>query len=106
VRSTTHFETGPDAMTDRILLLCSTPIDASTSLFTFVVWRNSESGVGDEDQLAFDRAVGAEDRAMLEQLPGELPLDAAGTVNVRADRLSIEWRRQLRLLVLGEPEPG
>lgn len=110
VRSTTHLESGPDAGSDRVLLLCSTPIDAVSSLFTFVVWRDADEGlddgVDDEDQLAFDRAVGAEDRAMLERLPGELPLDAAATVNVQADRLSVEWRRQLRQLVRGGPGPG
>jgi phenylpropionate dioxygenase-like ring-hydroxylating dioxygenase large terminal subunit len=106
VRSTTHFDSGPDAGSDRILLLCSTPVDAVTSLFTFVVWRNAADGVDDDDQLAFDRAVGAEDRAMLEQLAGELPLDPSTTVNVRADRLSVEWRRRLQRLVCDAPAPG
>lgn len=95
VRSTTHYVSGPDAGTDRILLLCSTPIDAERSLFTFVVWRSGAEGVSDDEQIAFDRAIGAEDRAMLESIPGELSLDVSATVNTRADRLSIEWRRRL-----------
>ncbi len=98
VRSTTRVLTGPDVGSERILVLCTTPVDDGSSLFTFVTWRNSESGPTDEEQLAFDRAVGAEDRAMLERIPGGLPFDVAATVNVRSDRLSIEWRRRLAAL--------
>ena len=48
---------------------------------------------------SFDRAIGAEDKVMLEQVPGVLPLDVTATVSVSADKPSIEWRRQLiRLL--------
>ena len=99
VRSTTRVETGPDAGSERVLLLCSTPIDDESSLFTFVVWRNSESGPTDAEQIAFDRAVGAEDRAMLERIPGSLPLDVSATANVHSDRLSVEWRRRLAALL-------
>jgi vanillate O-demethylase monooxygenase subunit len=95
VRSTTHHTSGPDAGSDRILLLCSSPIDAERTLFTFVLWRSDSSAVSDDEQVAFDRAIGAEDRAMLELVPGELSLDPASTVSGRADRLSVEWRRRL-----------
>ena len=99
VRSTTRFESGPDEGSERVLMLCSTPIDDRSSLFTFVVWRNSDAGLSDAEQLAFDRAVGAEDRAMLERIPGPLSLDVTTTANVQSDRLSIEWRRRLAALV-------
>ncbi len=101
VRSTTRIATGPDAGSERVLLLCTTPIDDERSLFTFVVWRNSNAGATDDEQIAFDRAVGAEDRAMLERIPGSLPLDVAATVNVQSDKLSVEWRRRLAALVAG-----
>ncbi len=100
VRSNTHYESGPRTGHDRVLLLCTTPVDDVTSLFTFVVWRNHDHDMAAEDVLAFDRAIGAEDRAMLERIPGVLPLDNSGTVSVRSDRLSVEWRRRFAALVV------
>ena len=73
-------------------------MDDTTSLFTFVVWRNHDHDVPAEELLAFDRAIGAEDRAMLEQITGALPLDASATVNVKSDRLSVRWRQAFRAL--------
>jgi len=95
VRSNTTFETGRRAGHHRVLLLCTTPVDENTSLFTFVSWRNHDHDVPADEVLAFDRAIGAEDRAMLEQIPGSLPIDNSATVSVRSDRLSVEWRRRL-----------
>ena len=63
------------------------------------MWRSDDSGVSDDDQIAFDRAIGAEDRAMLELVPGELSMDPHSTVSVRSDRLSVEWRRRLAEIV-------
>jgi phenylpropionate dioxygenase-like ring-hydroxylating dioxygenase large terminal subunit len=91
VRSTIHYETG----LDHIILLCSTPIDDARSYFTFVIWRNDDHAVPAEEVIAFDRAIGAEDKRMLERVPGVLPLDNTGTVSVQADRASVEWRRRL-----------
>ena len=71
VRSTIHYETG----LDHLILLCSTPIDDVTSLFTFVIWRNDDLSVPAEEVIAFDRAIGAEDKRMLERVPGVFPLD-------------------------------
>jgi len=95
VRSTIHYETG----LEHILLLISTPIDDTTSYFTFVVWRNDDFSVSAEEVIAFDRAIGAEDKLMLEQLSGVLPLTQTGVVNVQADKASVEWRRQLSELL-------
>ncbi len=58
VRSTIHYETG----LDHLILLCSTPIDDVTSYFTFVIWRNDDFSVPGEEVIAFDRAIGAEDK--------------------------------------------
>ena len=101
VRSDTYYETGPRAGHDRVLLLCTTPVDDVTSLFTFVSWRNHDHDVTSEEFLAFDRAIGAEDRAMLERIGGVLPLELSATVSVRADRLSAEWRRRFAALLAG-----
>ena len=101
VRSNTHYESGPRIGHDRVLLLCTTPIDDVTSLFTFVSWRNHDHDLSAGEFLAFDRAIGAEDKAMLERIGGVLPLDQSATVSVRADRLSAEWRRQFIALLGG-----
>ena len=95
VRSTIHYETG----LDHLILLCSTPIDDITSYFTFVIWRNDDFSVPGEDVIVFDRAIGAEDKVMLEKITGVLPLDQKATVSVQSDRPSVEWRRQLSDLV-------
>ncbi|MDJ0767664.1 MAG: aromatic ring-hydroxylating dioxygenase subunit alpha [Ilumatobacter sp.] len=101
VRSTIRHVTGAEAGLDHVLVLCSTPVDTGRSLFTFVVWRNDDHATAPEEAIAFDRAIGEEDRRMLERLDGELPLDARRTVSVQADRASLEWRRRLRALVSG-----
>jgi phenylpropionate dioxygenase-like ring-hydroxylating dioxygenase large terminal subunit len=95
VRSTIHYETG----LDHIILLCSTPIDDVTSYFSFVVWRNDDHSVPAEEVIAFDRAIGAEDKRMLERIGGVLPLEQTATVSVQADKASVEWRRRLAALV-------
>jgi phenylpropionate dioxygenase-like ring-hydroxylating dioxygenase large terminal subunit len=95
VRSTIRYETG----LDHLILLCSSPIDDVSSYFTFVIWRNDDFSVPAEEVIAFDRAIGAEDKAMLERVPGVLPLDQTATVSVQADKPSVEWRRQLAALV-------
>ena len=101
VRSNTQYESGPRTGHDRVLLLCTTPVDDVTSLFTFVSWRNHDHDLSTDEFLAFDRAIGAEDQVMLERIAGVLPLDQSATVSVRADRLSVEWRRQFAALLAG-----
>ena len=91
VRSTIRYATG----LEHILLLLSTPVDDVTALFTFVVWRNDDFAVSAEEVIRFDLAIGAEDKRMLEMVPGLLPLDQTTLVNVQADRCSVEWRRRL-----------
>ena len=95
VRSTIRYETG----LDHLILLCSTPIDDVTSYFTFVIWRNDDFSVPGEEVITFDRAIGAEDKRMLERVPGVLSLDQRATASVQADRASVEWRRRLAALV-------
>jgi hypothetical protein len=97
VRSTIAYDSG----LRHVLLLCSTPQDDDRSSFTFVVWRNDDFSVPAEDAIRLDRAIGAEDKRLLEQLHGPLPLDATSLVSVQADKASVEWRRRLRLLLDG-----
>jgi phenylpropionate dioxygenase-like ring-hydroxylating dioxygenase large terminal subunit len=95
VRSTIRYDDG----LEHILLLCSTPVDDLNSLFTFVVWRNDDHRIDPTDILAFDRAIGAEDKAMLERVPGTLPLGRTDLVNVQSDKPSVEWRRRFAAMI-------
>ncbi len=95
VRSTIHYETG----LDHIILLCSSPIDDVTSYFTFVVWRNDDFSVPADEVITFDRAIGEEDKRMLESVPGVLPLDQQSTVSVQSDKASVDWRRRFAALL-------
>ena len=95
VRSTIHYASG----LEHIMLLLSTPIDDETSYFTFVVWRNDDFSVSAEEVIEFDRRIGAEDRAMLERIPGLLPLEGGSTVSVQADKVAVEWRRRLHRML-------
>lgn len=90
VRSTITYDDG----LEHILMLCSTPMDDVNSIFTFVVWRNDDHSTDPEEIIAFDRAIGAEDRAMLERVPGTLPLGRLGLASVQSDKPSVEWRRR------------
>ena len=95
VRSTIHYETG----LEHILLLLAAPIDDVNCYFTFVVWRNDDFSVSAEEVIAFDRAIGEEDRRMLERIPGVLPLSQTGVVSVQADKGSVEWRRRFAAML-------
>lgn len=95
VRSTIAYEDG----LNHILLLCSTPVDDEHSLFTFVVWRNDDHSLDPEETIAFDRAIGAEDKVMLEQVRGTLPLGRTDLVSVQSDKASVEWRRRFTELI-------
>ena len=99
VRSTIRYEDG----LEHVLLLCSTPIDDARSYFTFVVWRNDDFSVDPQDVIAFDRAIGEEDRIMLEQVKGTLPLGRTDLVSVQSDKASVEWRRQLVAFLRDDP---
>ncbi len=97
VRSTIRYESG----LHHIILLLTTPIDEVRSYFTFVVWRNDDFRISAEEVIAFDRMIGAEDKAMLEQVPGVLPLTPHTLANTQSDKASTAWRHQFARM-LGE----
>ncbi len=97
VRSTISYTTG----LNHIILLLAAPIDDVSSYFTFVVWRNDDFSVPSDEVIAFDRAIGAEDKRMLERVPGVLPFSRTGVVSTQSDKCSLEWRRQLNDLLHG-----
>ncbi len=90
VRSTIRYDTG----LEHIIYLFMTPIDAVTSYFFGLFWRNDGSTMPAEETLAFDYAIAAEDKRMLEMVKGPLPLSNTGVVSVQSDRPSVEWKRQ------------
>ncbi len=94
-RSTIRYETG----LEHIIWMLSTPIDDVTSYFTFVIWRNDDFSVSAEEVIRFDMAIGAEDKRMLERVPGLLTLDNTTLVSVQADKCNVEWRRRLIALM-------
>ena len=101
VRSTIAYESG----LNHIILLLTTPIDDLTAYFTFVVWRNDDFSVSAEKVIAFDRMIGAEDKAMLEKVPGVLPLTPRGVVSTQSDKASSAWRRRIARLLARADDP-
>ncbi|MEM7286655.1 MAG: aromatic ring-hydroxylating dioxygenase subunit alpha [Actinomycetota bacterium] len=97
VRSTMSYDNG----IEQILFMTATPISTERAYYTFVLWRNDDVTETGQDIVDFELAVTAEDREMLEQLRGELPLDRGALVDVASDRASVEWRRRYRALVAG-----
>lgn len=95
VRSTIDYDTG----LRHVMLLMSVPVDDNESYFAFMSWRNDDFAVPADVVNRFDQQIGAEDKKMLERIPGSLPLEATGTVSVQSDKASVEWRRQLRELL-------
>lgn len=95
VKSTITYKSG----LEHVILLLSTPIDETSSYFTFVIWRNDDFSIPAEEVISFDRAIGEEDRVMLEKLKGVMPLDKTALVNVQSDKATVEWRRQLLKLI-------
>lgn len=98
VRSTIEYESG----LNHIILLLSTPVDDVTSYFTFVVWRNDDFSIASEEMIAFDRMIGAEDKAMLEKIPGVLPMTIRSLANTQSDKASSAWRHQFIQLLDGK----
>jgi phenylpropionate dioxygenase-like ring-hydroxylating dioxygenase large terminal subunit len=81
------------------------PLDAATTRLWAINWRNDilDGRCTARETTAFQELVGAEDRAMLEQLVGhELPLDLHAEVHTRADRPTVELRR-MRARVIPPP---
>ncbi len=88
---------------DHILLLVNSPIDDLRTYFTFIVWRNDDFSVSAEELMMFDRRIGAEDRRMLESIPGVLPLSPRDLAHTQSDKPSIAWRQHfVRLLESGQ----
>lgn len=100
----------PDEQAVLAISFCHQPVDATTTRLFCTDYRND---IADEpaaiaDAVAFQMAVAAEDRALLEQLDAKgIPLDPTIEFHSRADRITLEMRRVLRELVdLAGTPPG
>jgi vanillate O-demethylase monooxygenase subunit len=80
------------------ILFFHQPVDADTTkLYCFDLRNDIADGrTTAEDTVAFQMAVGAEDKRLLESLPFRwTPLDLQAEVHTRADRITVEMRRVL-----------
>ncbi|MCU1478311.1 MAG: hypothetical protein JWQ64_3004 [Subtercola sp.] len=79
-----------------VLMKVATPIDDSHTLFTQFIARNDDP---DDEQragiVALDRLIQSEDRALLEQIRPEFPLEVQTEMHTRTDRMTVEYRRIL-----------
>lgn len=84
------------------LLNASCPVSARRTRVFAVAARNFDHDQPVADLIAFQQRVYAEDQRIVErQNPEDLPIDLGEEVHVKADRTSIEYRRQLGQLGLG-----
>lgn len=99
IRNVIAYETG----LRHVVLIVLTPIDDERTIFTMTIFRNDDHAVPAEEAVALDRKVVAEDRRMMEQIPGPLPLETRQLVHVQADRPAIDWARRFAALLESEP---
>jgi phenylpropionate dioxygenase-like ring-hydroxylating dioxygenase large terminal subunit len=80
----------------RHLWMTASPIEPGICRSFWTVGRNDGHDEPDEPHLEFQRIVLAEDQPVVcNQMPPELPLDPGTELSVRADRVSLEYRRWL-----------
>lgn len=85
-----------------VVLNAACPVSARRTRVFAVVARNFDRDQPVADLIAFQQKVYAEDQRIVErQNPEDLPIDLGEEVHVKADRTSVEYRRQLGRLGLG-----
>jgi phenylpropionate dioxygenase-like ring-hydroxylating dioxygenase large terminal subunit len=99
-RLTIHYpEHGPDAR--HVLFDLAAPAAAKQMRVFFFLARNFDHHVPDRDLLAWEAAILAQDRPVVEsQQPEQLPLDLGAELHVQADSMTIAYRRELASLGL------
>jgi phenylpropionate dioxygenase-like ring-hydroxylating dioxygenase large terminal subunit len=100
VRSTMSYDNG----IEQTLFMTASPIDHERSAYTFVLWRNDDVAETGQEIVDFELLVAEEDRAMLERLSGDLPLDHGALTDVQSDKASLEWRRRYRSLITADAD--
>ena len=92
----------PDNGLIHVLYKTATPIDDQHTLFCQFVARNDAPDADKQAGIiAVDRQVQNEDRALLEDIDPDFPTDVTAEVHVKADRMTIEYRRILAELAAG-----
>ncbi|GGX15064.1 3-phenylpropionate dioxygenase [Pigmentiphaga litoralis] len=87
---------------EQTLITCATPIDDDTCMICQWVYRNdTEEQVSAADVIAFDRAVTAEDKLILESCDADVPLSTQDgeEMHMPSDRPGIVMRRMLGKLL-------
>lgn len=91
----------PGEQRDTVFITAAPVSPRSDRVFIFVA-RNYDHDKSDEELLAWDLAIFAEDRRIVErQRPEELPLDLGAELHVTADRMTLAYRKALSGLGLG-----
>jgi phenylpropionate dioxygenase-like ring-hydroxylating dioxygenase large terminal subunit len=82
----------------------ASPVSARKTNVFLVAARNFDSQIPDDEVIAYDLSIAAQDRPIVEgQRPEELPLDLSDELHVQADAVTIAYRNRLRELGLGRP---
>ena len=81
---------------EHVLYKTCTPVDDRTTRFCQFVARNDDpSPEKQQGIIAVDRQVQEEDRALLEGVRPEFPLEITTEVHVKSDRMTLEYRKVL-----------
>jgi vanillate O-demethylase monooxygenase subunit len=91
-----HIDYGADG--DLVLMFFHQPIDVdNTAVYLLMLAENMADGrMTPDEHIAFQTAVGTEDRDLLEQLVVKaVPLDLTAECHTRADKITVELRRVL-----------
>ena len=91
-----HIDYGADG--DLVLMFFHQPVDVdTTAIYLLMLAENIADGrMKPEEHVAFQMAVGTEDRQLLEQLVVKaVPLDLSMECHTRADKITVELRRLL-----------
>jgi phenylpropionate dioxygenase-like ring-hydroxylating dioxygenase large terminal subunit len=79
-----------------VLMKVATPVDDTHTLFIQFIARNDNP---DEEKqaaiIALDRLIQSEDKALLERIRPEFPLQVQTEMHTRTDRMTVEYRRIL-----------
>ena len=79
---------------EHVLYKTAAPIDDDHTLFCQFIARN-DAPDADRQQLmiSIDRAIQAEDKALLEGLPSDFPVEITTEVHSKADKMTLEFRK-------------
>jgi phenylpropionate dioxygenase-like ring-hydroxylating dioxygenase large terminal subunit len=91
-----EFDIAGAAGARRHLWMTASPLDAVSCRTFWMIARNDALDDADEDHLAFQALVLAEDEPVVSnQDPPQIPFGPSAEISVKTDRVSIEYRRWL-----------